>query len=304
MLTASSLRAPTPCLRIGLAGTLLLVSAAALPVLAGPSATVTCGQPQKNGGVTAKFYVWADAQGKHGMSYECEVTGIRRTMTPAQKAAHIASQLNACFKKKRAGIQATAAGPVVTVTDNRAVQHGVECTKWTDTTNEPTSAESAEIPGEFAYAATARLDGLPTEGFALLVIDNQAALAATAVPSVLEIYQQWQLVLGGIVTPIGLILEPRTGIGRTYFAFDLTDPGLDITVELVRLETRELVLGDTNCDGLLNFGDINPFVLVLTNPAAWQAAYPDCLMAVADINGDGNVDFGDINEFVGLLAGS
>ncbi|MEW6197311.1 MAG: hypothetical protein AB1601_01415 [Planctomycetota bacterium] len=304
MLTASSSRAPIPCRRVGLAATLLLAGAATLPVLAGPSATVTCGQPRKDGGVTAKFYVWADAKGKHGMSYECEVTGIRGNMTPAQKAARIASELNACFKKKRAGIRATAAGPVVTVTDDRQVQHGVECTKWVDTTNEPTSAESAEIPGEFAYAGTARLDGLPTEGFALLVIDNQAALASTAVPSVLEVYQQWQLVLGGVVTPIGLLLEPRTGIGRTYFAFDLTDPGLDITVELVRLETRALVLGDTNCDGSLNFGDINPFVLMLTNPAAWQAAHPDCLMAVGDINGDGMVDFGDINEFVGLLAGS
>ena len=60
--------------------------------------------------------------------------------------------------------------------------------------------------------------------------------------------------------------------------------------------------GDLNCDGLVNFGDINPFVLALTNPAAWQAQYPNCPYANGDINADGRVDFGDINPFVALLS--
>ncbi len=64
------------------------------------------------------------------------------------------------------------------------------------------------------------------------------------------------------------------------------------------------VPGDLNCDGAVDFGDINPFVLILTNPAAWQAAYPGCPMLNGDINGDGVVDFGDINPFVALLVGS
>jgi hypothetical protein len=61
-------------------------------------------------------------------------------------------------------------------------------------------------------------------------------------------------------------------------------------------------IGDCNCDGSVDFGDINPFVLVLTNPAAWEAAYPGCPLANADINADGAVDFGDINPFVALLS--
>jgi hypothetical protein len=65
----------------------------------------------------------------------------------------------------------------------------------------------------------------------------------------------------------------------------------------------ELHPGDLNCDGSVDFGDINPFVLALTNPAAWQAAYPDCPMLNGDISGDGSVDFGDINPFVALLSG-
>jgi len=61
--------------------------------------------------------------------------------------------------------------------------------------------------------------------------------------------------------------------------------------------------GDLNCDDSVDFGDINPFVLRLSNPAAYQAAYPNCPDANGDINGDGSVDFGDINPFVALLTG-
>ena len=62
--------------------------------------------------------------------------------------------------------------------------------------------------------------------------------------------------------------------------------------------------GDLNCDGDIDFGDINPFVLYLSNFAAWQAAYEGCPAANGDINGDGLYpDFGDINPFVALLSG-
>jgi hypothetical protein len=60
--------------------------------------------------------------------------------------------------------------------------------------------------------------------------------------------------------------------------------------------------GDLNCDGVVNFGDINPFVLYLSNFASWQAAYPGCPSENGDINGDGTYpSFADINPFVALL---
>jgi hypothetical protein len=62
--------------------------------------------------------------------------------------------------------------------------------------------------------------------------------------------------------------------------------------------------GDLNCDGSANFGDINPFVLYLSNFSAWQAAYPGCPFQNGDINSDGTYpSFGDINPFVTLLSG-
>jgi hypothetical protein len=59
--------------------------------------------------------------------------------------------------------------------------------------------------------------------------------------------------------------------------------------------------GDMNCDGKVDFGDINPFVLLLSNPAAWQAVFAGCPTSVGDINGDSQVNFGDINPFVNCL---
>ncbi len=61
--------------------------------------------------------------------------------------------------------------------------------------------------------------------------------------------------------------------------------------------------GDLNCDGVLDFGDINPFVLAVQSYAGYQTQYPDCFYRAADVNADGYVNFDDINPFVGLLTG-
>jgi hypothetical protein len=61
--------------------------------------------------------------------------------------------------------------------------------------------------------------------------------------------------------------------------------------------------GDLNCDGVINFDDINAFVLALSNPAGYQQQYPNCDILDGDINRDGVVNFNDINPFVALLSG-
>lgn len=63
----------------------------------------------------------------------------------------------------------------------------------------------------------------------------------------------------------------------------------------------EFVAGDMNCDGVINNFDIDPFVLALTDPAGYEAQYPDCEIALGDINGDGVVNNFDIDPFVALL---
>lgn len=61
--------------------------------------------------------------------------------------------------------------------------------------------------------------------------------------------------------------------------------------------------GDLNCDGSVNFGDINPFTKRLSDPPGYLISYPDCPDTNGDINNNGSVGFEDINPFVALLTG-
>ena len=65
----------------------------------------------------------------------------------------------------------------------------------------------------------------------------------------------------------------------------------------------EPLIGDMNCDGMVNFFDIDGFVLAVTDPSAYEATYPDCDIMLADCNGDGEVNFFDIDAFVELIVG-
>jgi hypothetical protein len=60
--------------------------------------------------------------------------------------------------------------------------------------------------------------------------------------------------------------------------------------------------GDLNCDGLVDFDDINPFVLAMTGQAAYEYVYTNCYWMNGDVNGDGDVSFDDIDPFVVLLS--
>ena len=55
----------------------------------------------------------------------------------------------------------------------------------------------------------------------------------------------------------------------------------------------ELILGDTNQDGMVDFSDISPFIIVLAS---------DGYMAEADIDQDNEVTFSDIAPFIVLLS--
>ncbi len=63
----------------------------------------------------------------------------------------------------------------------------------------------------------------------------------------------------------------------------------------------ECETGDTNCDGVVSFDDIDAFVLALSGVTAYTVQHPDCNWLNADCNRDGRVDFSDIDAFVGLI---
>ena len=60
-------------------------------------------------------------------------------------------------------------------------------------------------------------------------------------------------------------------------------------------------VGDLNCDGVVNLLDIDPFVLALTDPGAYEAAFPGCHLELADCSGDGQVNLFDVDSFMELL---
>jgi hypothetical protein len=112
----------------------------------------------------------------------------------------------------------------------------------------------------------------------------------------------------GASADVAITLSGPVHAGTVRITVNPDSAGAD-EVTLLNNEAAIVVtppIGDMNCDGTVDFGDINPFVLYLSNFSTWQAAYADCPPEVGDINGDGTygqASFGDINPFVVLLTG-
>jgi hypothetical protein len=62
--------------------------------------------------------------------------------------------------------------------------------------------------------------------------------------------------------------------------------------------------GDLNDDGMVNFGDLSPFVLALTDIPAYEVMFPGDRIARCDVSGDGMCNFGDLTPFAELLTGA
>ncbi len=77
----------------------------------------------------------------------------------------------------------------------------------------------------------------------------------------------------------------------------IIDGIVDIGADEVDLTPR----GDANCDGFINFFDIDPFVLAVFDADGYAAALPECSLLSADLNVDFRVDFFDIDPFVDCL---
>jgi hypothetical protein len=94
----------------------------------------------------------------------------------------------------------------------------------------------------------------------------------------------------------------------TYWTLDpLSSYRFAFTISTATDPCQGFLVGDSNCDGAVDFDDINPFVAALAGEEAWRQAVggaPTCVYLCAnDIDGDGDVNFSDINAFVALLGG-
>lgn len=119
--------------------------------------------------------------------------------------------------------------------------------------------------------------------------------------------------------PAGVTDAPAVGTSWTL------DPAKDFHLELPAFPTKDplagyhftltmgapdpcagALRGDANCDGEVNFFDIDPFVQALAGPSAWAAVVDASACqfnCVNDINGDSAVDVADIDAFIVCLTG-
>lgn len=91
------------------------------------------------------------------------------------------------------------------------------------------------------------------------------------------------------------------GLGPGQYALRVIAPTADVSYALAWLTSMELVIGDMNLDGIVDFEDIDPFVLGLNDPNAYVTTYGVAPNLHGDIDGDGDQDFDDIGGFAAML---
>ncbi len=92
--------------------------------------------------------------------------------------------------------------------------------------------------------------------------------------------------------------------GRRIIRLRVSDGDGGITTAAFTVEVGPSRRGDLNCDGVVNFDDINGFVAALTGADGFYAQAPACVWLNGDTNCDAQVNFDDIDSFVRCLTGA
>ncbi|MGE0481465.1 MAG: hypothetical protein AB7Q17_13435 [Phycisphaerae bacterium] len=168
------------------------------------------------------------------------------------------------------------------------------------------------------YVLSGRVVGSPPESDDVIVLNGATVLLREGDPVDVDgngMFDDDTFVGRGNNTLTALLANSLylTDDGWLYTVINLRDgagvdrnsnPSFSTPAAFVRIRIPAQNLpGDMNCDGVVNNFDIDPFVLALTDPAAYAAAFPDCDINNADVNDDGDVNNFDIDPFVVLLTG-
>ncbi len=94
-------------------------------------------------------------------------------------------------------------------------------------------------------------------------------------------------------------INPTSSFGRLR---QMEVATIGATQELINaVQVSQLLRGDLNCDGVVDFFDIDGFLLALFDPSGYAHQNPSCPRSNADCNNDGVVDFFDIDAFLACL---
>ena len=94
--------------------------------------------------------------------------------------------------------------------------------------------------------------------------------------------------------PFGTDLIPAGADITISYTTNLEDTDANVRIQEITVSTEavSVLLGDANCDGVVNFLDITPFIAFLTSGQ---------FKAQADIDGNGVINFLDITPFIAIL---
>lgn len=98
---------------------------------------------------------------------------------------------------------------------------------------------------------------------------------------------------------MGALWSPWLGVDDWTFIADFR--GNDASDFAYRVHGRDRVIGDLNCDGIIDYFDINAFVAALDGKDTYLAMHVDCNWYNCDINDDGTVNYFDINPWLQML---
>ncbi len=129
-------------------------------------------------------------------------------------------------------------------------------------------------------------------------------------PACMELVLVWSLEAG----PAGMTVNAATGV-VTWSPVRCSATPHAITVRATNAVGSGSVTwhltatpcgGDANCDGSINWRDIDYFIAAMNdNQSAWRALFPGgsppCVFANNDVNGDGHVNWRDIDPLIGYM---
>ena len=174
------------------------------------------------------------------------------------------------------------------------------------------SAASNRITGDFTQLTTAGLELQLGGGSQGDQYDFVEVVGTATLDGALDV-----ALINGFTPSAGdtfEVLRAEGGVSGTFSSDAANLPDLDggLTWQ-INYEPNSVVLaiiggalaGDLNGNGLVNFGDLAPFVTALTDPDAYESRFPGLdRVARCDVNADGLCNFGDLPPFPALLIGA